>query len=577
MDLRSVLQAIVDALCDHTPWQLCFVYGMDTQGGFGEIAARRDRIDYTTRSRQERWPFPDNPAVVALTRNEIIAIPNVADAEDYPQLQATAAKGIVASAYVPLSSRDPQGRPMVLSVQSTKPVLADETQIPFLRAVASLASLAATTAGLLSEARHAAARGAENAATLSAMIDGVSAGVPTSDLLSEVERRTGHAVVVLDHVGAVAYLGRAPHLEGASDAGVTESWADVVAAHRSRWVELVAEAFHRNKSATATVTLLPRDARLTATATRYGRGDAVITVITIPVATQQADASVGAAVALVMIRDRIQSEAQLELQNDVISQLLNRTFHDFYELRTRAAHVGLNLDEPAVLVVASAESEAGSVRVSGALRLQAKHWPGAAIDNVDGLWVFLLPMAGSTEGRAAAFVESVNVSTFGATAGVTLTVTRSGLCARPEDYAEEWARCLRALDLAGRLGRSGVIRTDEFGAYRLLLPALEHGDLQEFITAALGPVLTHDREHQSDLFDTIEAFTNLSGRFNEAARILMIHVSTLRYRLQKIETLLGRSLANPDVRFDLLLAARLERLRRGSPSPAELEHPSHLT
>ena len=71
-----------------------------------------------------------------------------------------------------------------------------------------------------------------------------------------------------------------------------------------------------------------------------------------------------------------------------------------------------------------------------------------------------------------------------------------------------------------------------------------------------------DREGHGDLFLTAETFSNSSGRFQETARRLHIHVSTLRYRLQRIEALLGKSLADEESRFAVTLALRLERLRR---------------
>ncbi len=566
MDLRSVLQAIVDALCDNTAWQLCFVYAMDTRGGFAEIAARRDRIEYTTRSPQERWPISENPAIDALTRNEIIAIADVASADSYPRLQASAANGIVSSAYVPLSSSDPQGRPMVLSVQSTKPVLSDEIQLPFLRAVASLASLAATNAGLLSEARQAAAWGVQNAATLSDLIEGVSAGTPSSELLAEIEQRTGHAIVIFDHHGAVSYVGRAPLLPTGEP---VDEWDRVVSDHRREWADVAASV---DQAAGAPAVLPIGDHTIAAAVTKHGRGEAVITFFTIPLTGERSGASVGTAVALVMVRDRIQNEARLELQYEVLSQLVHHSFHDPYELRSRAAHVGINLDQPAVLAVVAVAPGSAPVRLSVTMRLQAKHWPGAVVDHVDGHWVFVLPLAGGDERRSDTFVDSLVATSVRSAAEVGLTVTRSAQCQGPDDYAEAWQHCLRTVDLAQRLGRVGVVRVDEFGAFRLLLPALGHGDLQEFIRASVGVLLEYDAEHQSALFDTMEAFTNLAGRYNDAARELSIHVSTLRYRLQKIEALLGRSISEPDARFDLLLAARLERLRRAE-SP-QLSEPS---
>jgi len=50
----------------------------------------------------------------------------------------------------------------------------------------------------------------------------------------------------------------------------------------------------------------------------------------------------------------------------------------------------------------------------------------------------------------------------------------------------------------------------------------------------------------------------------ESARRLHIHVSTLRYRLERIRSLLGVDVSDEDARFELSLALRLHRLRSSS-------------
>jgi DNA-binding PucR family transcriptional regulator len=49
---------------------------------------------------------------------------------------------------------------------------------------------------------------------------------------------------------------------------------------------------------------------------------------------------------------------------------------------------------------------------------------------------------------------------------------------------------------------------------------------------------------------------SLDGAFEGTARKLLIHRSTLRYRLGRIEKLSGRTLDDPDHRFNLALACR---------------------
>ncbi len=562
IDLTSVLQAIVEALCDHTAWQLCFIYVMDTDGGFGEIAARRDRVDYTAESPQQRWEFSGNPALDAHRRNEVIAVSDIATAAEYPQLQqSAAAKGIVSAAYVPLSSNDPLGRPMVLCVQSTLRVLDDSSQIPFLRAVASLASLAATNARLLGEARETAAHASDSAALLSSVIDGVTRSLSSAQLLREVESRTGQSLIVLNSEGRPTYVGHAP----APETMTGPSWADAVTAAGAAIHHAVDVAFAEAGTPTVMVDLAVGGTipGLSAVASRLGADPSASTVLVVSAGKgRERTASVSTATAIVLLRDRLRMEAQTTLQRDVVLQLLEGKVVDDYEFAGRAAFVGISLAAPKVLVVVWSHSET-TERVGGVMRAHVRRWNDVHLEYVDGYFVLLMPYDGRQRSSVTGILSALAGAITQPDGRPAVTVTCSQPCDKASQYAAAWHECVQALRLAEQVQRTGVVDIHEFGAYRLLLPALEGRDLDQFIRSTIGPIVDNDAEHQGALFATLESFTTFGGRFQQTARTLNIHVSTLRYRLHRIETLLGRDLSDNETRFDLMLAARLERLRRG--------------
>lgn len=71
----------------------------------------------------------------------------------------------------------------------------------------------------------------------------------------------------------------------------------------------------------------------------------------------------------------------------------------------------------------------------------------------------------------------------------------------------------------------------------------------EFITRmVLGPLLDHDRQHDSDLVNTLEVFLEANKSWQAAAATLCIHRQTLGYRIRQVEALTGKSLrSTPDV------------------------------
>jgi DNA-binding PucR family transcriptional regulator len=252
------------------------------------------------------------------------------------------------------------------------------------------------------------------------------------------------------------------------------------------------------------------------------------------------------------------------LQRDVLVQMLEGAIDDRYEFTARAAFAGIEIDEPSFLVVArrTASVDAGrSARLGSLLNAHLRRWPRGVVQSIAGMYVFVLPAARARADELESFVATIgDVVEDGVQA---FLVTHSAEPLLLDQFPREWQRSRQTIELAEKLDRSGVVDIHDFGAYRVLLAALQGQDIAEFIRTTLGPLLDADRDGHSELFDTAEAFASSSGRFQETARRLHIHVSTLRYRLARVAVLLGRDLSDEEVRFEVSLAARLERLRRG--------------
>ena len=81
------------------------------------------------------------------------------------------------------------------------------------------------------------------------------------------------------------------------------------------------------------------------------------------------------------------------------------------------------------------------------------------------------------------------------------------------------------------------------------------------VTAGL---LRHDAQRGTDVAGTLLAWLDLHGDVPAAARLLTVHVNTLRYRLRRAEELLGCDLTDAAVRLDVHL--RLRRALRSAHS-----------
>jgi purine catabolism regulator len=83
---------------------------------------------------------------------------------------------------------------------------------------------------------------------------------------------------------------------------------------------------------------------------------------------------------------------------------------------------------------------------------------------------------------------------------------------------------------------------DQLGLERLLSSAATD-DLAEFVQHSIGPLVEHDRAHQTDLVETLQVWLE-TRNMAEAARRIHVHYNTFKNRLERIEAILGPMLTD---------------------------------
>lgn len=123
-----------------------------------------------------------------------------------------------------------------------------------------------------------------------------------------------------------------------------------------------------------------------------------------------------------------------------------------------------------------------------------------------------------------------------------------------------WQEALEALQIGRRVWGSGSVTLWQgLGLYRLL-SHIEPDELAAFVQEHLGPLLAYDEENGTELLTTLEAYFAEEGNHVRVAERLFLHRNTVRYRLQKVEKLLGVSLDDPETRLLLGVCLRIRRL-----------------
>jgi len=123
------------------------------------------------------------------------------------------------------------------------------------------------------------------------------------------------------------------------------------------------------------------------------------------------------------------------------------------------------------------------------------------------------------------------------------------------EVARAYAEAVEAVHAAKRES-DRVVLFNELGPTSSILLALGGQKLRAVSEEGLGPLLQHDAAKNDHMVETLQAYIWADRDVQEASARLHVHPNTLRYRLRKIEEILGGSLESTRMIADLYLAFR---------------------
>ncbi|MFD0905268.1 PucR family transcriptional regulator [Actinomadura sediminis] len=156
---------------------------------------------------------------------------------------------------------------------------------------------------------------------------------------------------------------------------------------------------------------------------------------------------------------------------------------------------------------------------------------------------------------AAVFAEHVPVRrTF--SSGVSRTV-RS-----PAALPEAYEQAVKAVRVGRQLHGPGArAHFDQLGVYRLLSLVSDPEELHAFVRETLGDLASDAEPELVDLRRTLQVLLETNLNVAETARRLHFHYNTLRYRIGKLERMLGAFTEDAHLRLNLTLALHVLRMR----------------
>ena len=261
---------------------------------------------------------------------------------------------------------------------------------------------------------------------------------------------------------------------------------------------------------------------------------------------------------------------------DFLRDLLTGRVEDLDSAVAHAASLGWDVDRP--LVVAVAELDPGQVPASvSGMELRpvqerfATAWqtvlrlrdPGAPVASFNAEVVVLLGMAPDDD--LDRLITELDRRVAGDRGGGRLSFSLgvSRLATDPGELPRAYEQARTAVRIGRRLQGPGARATfDKLGAYRLLALIPDSTELRGYVADVLGE-LAGDTTEAADLRHTLDMLLDTNGNVAETARRLHFHYNTLRYRIEKLERLVGPFTANAALRLDLSLALRVREMRGG--------------
>ncbi len=120
-----------------------------------------------------------------------------------------------------------------------------------------------------------------------------------------------------------------------------------------------------------------------------------------------------------------------------------------------------------------------------------------------------------------------------------------------------YGQARRAAEVGRRIaGGRSTTWFDDLGLHRLLALVPDEQELVEFAQDVLGE-LARDTEEAADLRATLQHLLDTNLNVAEAARLQFFHYNTMRYRVSKLERMLGPFSHNPHLRLNIAVALQV--------------------
>jgi purine catabolism regulator len=576
-DLPAVLNRVVTAVCQHSSWASCGIMGVNRKAGLSELVVRFDpRLDPATNP-PTSWKLEESATMRVIETNRPVIIPDAQECDEFLAYRADSRlRGYHTVVVLPLGTTDSMGREMTIAMHSREIVHVSDTEIAFLSTVTQLASIAVEKAQRVQIEQDRTQRLRRTVEISAELMENVLAEHSMEAVVGMVATVLPYPLIIADLAAGTFNVRRSPAPKVLSEG----EWKRIVIEKLGPSVADLVRTAAANGQRTDRA--LPMGIRGLAELhpviePLQVNGETVGGLIIFPSADGVDDLdeilihAARLALGVQLMRDYVRFRSEANSVAEVFKALFAGPPRHPGELAARARRLGVSLPGPARRVAIGFPSEvmeAAEPRIAALQLLLARSTadllPGAAVIPDDDLIIFAPVSAKEDAAGWERFLRRITATTENHV-GIRPIVAESRVCRRLQDYREARLECGRVIALARMFGKTGRASQADFGPFALLLSTVDHPSARAFVHGALGAIEEYDRRHGTELLRTLGEFLRDGCRYQACANRIGIHVSTLRYRLDRLHELFGIDLGQPDSVFGLTLALRLRELETDAP------------
>ncbi|MCQ4632501.1 helix-turn-helix domain-containing protein [Shinella sp. CPCC 100929] len=570
-DTDTILRQLIRAACHHLNWYRGTIMSIDLASGYAYVTVRYDPA-LVPNDGATNWALATSPSLVALRYNEPVFIPNAKTSAEFPGFQRESIEKDYSSVLVtPMACTDLLGRPIVLTLVSREIKELKQDDLSLIKLIVQLGTAALEKQKHILAQKTAAEQKEEVLGRHIQWMNQALSDDSVRNLAATIDPIFKQPLLVVDWTTNTILPSKSPDPRFYDD----EEWRHYVESELGdRILTLASESlaggatanvdFHYTKG-TQTATAVARMHGLTVDGKAVGAlifiGDEEIPEIDLLLIE-----SAKQALSVQLMRNQIRFQFEQRSLDALFIELIEGSWKSENDIAQRSLKFGIRTGARHRLLYVSyinADAIRSQVRdgILRGLSFLAEHFEPRAvvIARQNGIVVWLP----EPEAPSPAYLKTV-------TAKIMQEVMRhhrdmptiaiSDPCERLSDYALQFERLSCVMDIALSLAKRGVVSASMLGPLSMLLVTADLQQIRTHINASLGPIILHDREHDTKFYETLSSFVDAGYRNQQCADQLAIHVTTLRYRLSRIVDLFGLDLESSQKRFEFELALRISKL-----------------